>query len=67
MLLHIEVNGVAHQVQAQTLAQVLAVLGYGAAPVATAVNGGFVAAGWRDQTMIAAGDQIEVLSPMQGG
>ena len=66
-MLRIEVNGVMHQVQAQSLAQVLAALGYGAAPVATAVNGGFVAADLRDQTMIAAGDRIEVLSPMQGG
>jgi sulfur carrier protein len=63
----IEVNGVAHQVLAQSLAQVLAALGYGAAPVATAVNGCFVAAGLRDLTPIAAGDRIEVLSPMQGG
>ena len=53
--------------RSQSLAQVLAALGYGAAPVATAVNGGFVAADLRDQTMIAAGDRIEVLSPMQGG
>lgn len=66
-MLRIEVNGVAHQVQAQNLAQVLVALGYGAAPVATAVNCGFVAAGLRDQTMIATGDRIEILSPMQGG
>lgn len=65
--MRIEVNGVAQQVQVQSLAQVLVALGYGTGSVATAVNGCFVAEILRDQTSIAAGDQIEVLAPMQGG
>ncbi|MDZ4310497.1 MAG: sulfur carrier protein ThiS [Cypionkella sp.] len=63
----IEVNGVPHQVQAHTLQQVLAELGHAAAPVATAVNGSFVAAANRAQIALQPGDRIEVLSPMQGG
>jgi sulfur carrier protein len=62
----VEVNGVACEVPAQSLAQVLVALGYGAA-VATAVNGQFVAAANRKQTALMAGDRLEVLSPMQGG
>lgn len=65
--MRIEVNGAAQHLAAETLAQVLTQLGYGAAAVATAVNGCFVAAADRGQTAIAAGDRIEVLSPMQGG
>ena len=63
----IEVNGEAREVAASQLDAVLAELGWGAAKVATALNGTFVPAGARGETMLSDGDRLEVLSAMQGG
>lgn len=63
----IEVNGEAREVAASQLDAVLAELGWGAAKVATALNGTFVPAGTRGETMLSDGDRLEVLSAMQGG
>lgn len=63
----IMVNGVATEVQATRLSQILEELGHGGAKVATAVNEDFVPAGLRDSTQIAAGDRIEIVAPRQGG
>lgn len=65
--MRIIVNGAAREVSAPDLAAALTELGFGAAVVATAVNGEFVAAVARGTTALAAGDQLEVLAPMQGG
>ncbi|MEE3069490.1 MAG: sulfur carrier protein ThiS, partial [Pseudomonadota bacterium] len=46
----ITVNGTAQDVQASTLAALLAELGYGEAKVATALNEGFVPSGFRAST-----------------
>jgi len=35
--------------------------------VSTAVNGEFIAAAQRARTVLAEGDRIEVVAPMQGG
>lgn len=61
------VNGTAHEVQASTLAALLAELGYGDAKVATALNEAFVPTGVRASTPIKDGDRIEIVSPRQGG
>jgi sulfur carrier protein len=65
--MRILVNGAWRESVAAELSAVLEELGYGAAVVATAVNGEFVAAGVRAGTRLAEGDRVEVLAPMQGG
>ena len=65
--MRIIVNGAAREVSAQDLATALAELGFGEAVVATALNGEFVAVAARPTTTLHAGDQLEVLAPMQGG
>ena len=59
-------NGQPHDADVATLSDVLIQFGYQDAVVATAVNGTFVPATARD-VAVNAGDQIEVLAPMQGG
>lgn len=65
--MNVIVNGTAQELCATTLAQALDELGYGAATVASAVNGRFVRAVSRDITALADGDAIEIVAPMQGG
>lgn len=60
-------NGEPREVEATTLAQALAELGYAGKVVATAVNGDFVAVRHRDGVTLNDGDRVEVLAPMQGG
>jgi sulfur carrier protein len=61
------VNGVATASVAETLADLIAELGYGDSRVATARNGEFVAARLRGDTRLAEGDRIEIVAPRQGG
>jgi sulfur carrier protein len=62
------VNGCAHDIRAASLAGALEELGLGGGTVvATALNGEFVASASRSDTMLADGDRVEVLAPMQGG
>ncbi|CRK75696.1 sulfur carrier protein ThiS [Nereida ignava] len=63
----LNVNGEPTETDATTLADFLAKHGFEGAVVATAVNGAFVAKTARDNTQLAAGDQLEILAPMQGG
>lgn len=65
--MEIFLNGTAHDVEADNLADALNALGYRGAVVATAVNGQFVQATARADTALADGDEIEVVAPMQGG
>ena len=60
-------NGDARDVRAVSLSAALDELGFGGAVVATAVNGEFVAANARAAMLLAEGDALEVLAPMQGG
>ncbi len=62
----IHVNGEPHHL-VPSLALLLEELGLGNAAVATALNGYFVPANERHDALLKGGDQIEVLSPMQGG
>jgi sulfur carrier protein len=61
------VNGAWRETHCSELAQALEELGYGGAVVSTALNGEFVAAAERGETVLADGDRLEVLAPMQGG
>ena len=61
------VNGDSHEVSAATLAAALLELGFRDRPVATALNGEFVAAHCRSDTELSDGDRVEIVSPMQGG
>lgn len=64
----IEVNGDAQELEARDLEAALAELGYASdAPVATALNGEFVAREARAETRLADGDRVEVISPRMGG
>lgn len=63
----ITVNGNPHDISAQNLADLLIELGYSGTVVATAINQSFVPVSRRAQQNLAAGDQIEILAPMQGG
>jgi sulfur carrier protein len=61
------VNGEPREVEAATLVEALAALGYSDAVVATALNGEFVPARQRETTLVREGDRIEILAPRQGG
>lgn len=61
------VNSEPHEVQSRALSDALAELGFLSPAIATALNGIFVPRSNRERTQLAAGDRLEVLSPMQGG
>ena len=61
------VNGAWRETQRRELAGALEELGYGGSVVSTALNGEFIAAALRAGTVLAEGDRLEVLAPMQGG
>ncbi len=61
------VNGAEQDVAAETLAAALDALDYGQTLVATALNGEFVPARKRPETVLREGDRIEIVAPRQGG
>jgi sulfur carrier protein len=61
------VNGAWRETQHAGLARALEELGYRGSVVSTAVNGEFIATSQREHTVLAEGDRVEVLAPMQGG
>ncbi len=63
----VRVNGAEHEVKAQNLAALLEELEYGDATVATALNRNFVRKKDRAEAKIDDGDEIEILTPRQGG
>ena len=65
--MRIELNGTPCDIGAASLAEALTELGYGAAALATALNGAFISASARPTTPLQDGDRVEVLAPMQGG
>ena len=65
--MRILVNGAWRETQVAELEGALRELGYGKSVVSTAVNGEFIAAAERALTLLAEGDRLEVLAPMQGG
>jgi sulfur carrier protein len=65
--LRITINGEQQEVQAETLTQLCAALGYGDQRIATAVNGEFVPADARGKLRLAENDKVEIVAPRQGG
>lgn len=65
--MRIDVNGTTHEIEANTLSDALAELGWGSARVATALNGEFVPRTARTTQTLTEGDRLEILAPMQGG
>ncbi len=65
--MQITLNGKPCEVRADTLAALLAELEYEDAAVATARNRDVVRRKDRAQTKLAEGDEIEILTPKQGG
>lgn len=65
--MRILVNGEAMDINATSVAAVLDELNYEAEALATALNGQFVAREDRSGKELTAGDQLEILAPMQGG
>lgn len=65
--MNISLNGQIHRTSARNLNELLSEIDLSDAVVATALNGEFVSADMREETTLSAGDQIEVLAPMQGG
>lgn len=63
----ITLNGDAREIVARSLDQALRELGYSDSSVATAVNGQFVPKTQHRSRVLAEGDRIEVVAPMQGG
>ncbi|MHA7773118.1 sulfur carrier protein ThiS [Roseibium sp. M-1] len=61
------INGEDREVASTTLAALLEELAYDHDFLATARNGDLVIAEERSACSLAAGDRIEILSPMQGG
>lgn len=65
--MRVEVNGETIETTAQTLRSLIDERGFEIACVATAVDGEFVPRTKWDDTKLANGAKIEVVSPMQGG
>lgn len=63
----LRLNGEAHETVARTLAELVAEVGLSDAKVATACNGAFVPERARAGVRLAPGDQVEIVSPRQGG
>jgi sulfur carrier protein len=65
--MQIIVNAEPREIHAETLDAALKELGFTSPAIATALNGQFVSRAKRVDTVLTAGDRLEVLSPMQGG
>jgi sulfur carrier protein len=61
------VNGEPRTSRAATLATLLDEMGFAGQKIATAVNGAFVPERARAGHALGAGDEIEIVSPRQGG
>ena len=63
----LRVNDQQTEVRSAVLSEALVELGYRDAVVATAINGTFVPKSLRSETKLNAGDQLDIVAPMQGG
>jgi len=61
------VNGTPYDCECSSLAALLETLGYGAAQVATAVDGEFVPRERRAEQPLREGMRIDIVAPIQGG
>jgi len=67
MELKVFVNGEPTLTSAVTLAELVAQFGFAEAGVATALNGDFVPRTARQARRLVGDDQVEIVSPRQGG
>lgn len=65
--MHLVVNGQTLETEARTLGALMAERKLLGGWLATARNGEVVPANERNATLLAEGDRIEILGPMQGG
>ena len=65
--MRVVLNGSDLETTAATLGEFCVEAGYGEMRVACALNGEFVPASARAKTPIKAGDEIELVTPRQGG
>lgn len=65
--MNIRVNGIECEVKAADLDSLLAELDYAGQTVATALNRTFVRKKDRAQAKLSEGDEVEILTPRQGG
>lgn len=65
--MNIRVNGIDCDVKASDLEGLLTEFDYGDQTVATALNRTFVRKKDRAETKLAEGDEVEILTPRQGG
>jgi sulfur carrier protein len=65
--MRIWLNGELIETLANDLAALIEDQGFDVSVVATALNGEFVPRALRRETLLAEGDAVEVLRPMQGG
>ena len=65
--MQILINGEPAATEARNLDELCASLGLADQKIATALNGSFVAAAMRTRTALAPSDEIEIVSPRQGG
>ncbi len=63
----ITLNGESRSLAGPSVQDVLDQIDLGAAKVATALNGAFLPAASRAETLLKDGDALEVVAPMQGG
>ncbi len=61
------VNGRVLATAAKTVGELVAMQDYVGGKIATAVNGHFVPVGRRATTLLNPGDQVEIVTPRQGG
>ena len=67
-MIQVTINGEPKELEANlTITQMLKALGYDNQWLGVAVNTEFVSKTAHDTTIIQEGDQIEILSPIQGG
>ncbi len=65
--MNILVNGKRREVVTADLPSVLNELGYCDVVIATALNGEFIPNNIRADMLVAEGDRLEIVAPMQGG
>lgn len=65
--MQIIVNQNPRDIRSETLGEVLTELGFTSTAIATAINGRFIPRAARADAILAEGDRLEVLAPMQGG
>ena len=65
--MRILINGEPVATEARNLDELCASLGLADQKIATALNGSFVAAAMRASTKLSSSDEIEIVSPRQGG